>query len=344
METLPFWGKVIKICIILSLFISMAPILVWLERRVAGFIQDRLGPNRVGPFGILQPIADAIKLLFKEEFFPEMSAKTLFFLAPFISLFISVLVFGVVPLGAPFEWRGYVIYPQIANLNVGILYVMAISSLGVFGIMIGGWSSNNKFSLLGGLRASSQMISYELSMGLAVVAAVLTYGTLDLQQIVQAQAGWKWGVVLQPLGFIIFLIAAFAESNRIPFDLPEGETEIVAGYHTEYGGMKFGSFFFAEYLNIVTLSSMMVTIFFGGYHGLGWLSTLLNSPPLGNALLQFAAFGMKVNFFLFLFIWVRWTFPRFRYDQIMRLGWKVWIPLGLVNLALTSLLIYWGVM
>jgi len=321
----------------------MAPFLVWAERRLAGLIQDRLGPNRVGPFGVLQPIADGLKLVFKEEYSPKEVNKALFIMAPGISLFVALMVFAVVPLAAPFEWSGYIIYPQIANLNIGLLYVLAISSLGVFGILLGGWSSNNKFSLLGGLRASSQMISYELGMGLAVVGAVLVYGAFDLQTIVQAQTGWRWGIVFQPLGFIIFLTAAMAESNRLPFDLPEGETEIVAGYHTEYGGMKFGSFFFAEYLNIVTLSAIMVTVFFGGYHGFGWLSEMLGATPIVNALLQVVAFSLKTGFFLFFFIWTRWTFPRFRYDQIMRLGWKVLLPLALLNLALTAMLIYWGV-
>lgn len=343
MENIPLTWQLIKIALILVMFVTMAPFMVWWERRACAFIQDRVGPNRVGPLGLLQPVADAIKLLFKEEFFPAKANKFLYLLAPCLSLFVSLFVFAVIPLAAPIEIDGKILYPQIANINIGILYILAISSLGVYGIMIGGWSSNNKYSLLGGLRSSSQMISYELTMGLAVATMVLFNGTFDMQKIVEAQAGIHWGVLYQPVGFFLFLVAALAESNRVPFDLPEGETEIVGGYHTEYGGMKFGSYFFAEYLNIVTLSAVMVTLFFGGYYGLGWLNNYLNGGAILNALLQFVAFGIKVFLFLSFFIWVRWTYPRFRYDQVMRLGWKVLLPIAIGNLLVTALLIYWGV-
>lgn len=343
MESIPLSWQLIKIGVILFLFINMAPFLVWWERRACAFIQDRLGPNRVGPLGLLQPVADGIKLIFKEEFFPARANKALYFLAPCLSLFVSLFVFAVIPLAAPIEIDGKILYPQIANLNIGMLYVLAISSLGVYGIMVGGWSSNNKYSLLGGLRASSQMISYELTMGMAVASVVLFFGTFDLQKIVETQSGMAWGVLFQPVSFFLFLVAALAESNRVPFDLPEGETELVAGYHTEYGGMKFGSFFFAEYLNIVTLSAMMVTLFFGGYFGLGWLSKIVDAGPILNAIFQFSAFSIKVLSFLFFFIWVRWTFPRFRYDQVMRLGWKVLLPIAIGNILVTAFLIYWGV-
>ena len=343
MERLPLSWQLIKISIILIMFISMAPLLVWFERRVAAFIQDRLGPNRVGPIGILQPVADGIKLIFKEEFFPALSNKVLYFLAPCISLFVSLFVFAVIPFAAPVEINGKILYPQVANLNIGMLYVLAISSLGVYGIMIGGWSSNNKYSLLGGLRASSQMISYELTMGMSVAAVVLFFGTFDLQKIVETQSGFHWGVIFQPVSFFLFLVAALAESNRVPFDLPEGETELVGGYHTEYGGMKFGGFLFAEYLNIVTLSGMMVTLFFGGYNGLEWFSNLVDASPVLNAVIQFSAFSIKTLLLLFFFVWVRWTYPRFRYDQIMRLGWKILLPISIGNLLVTAMLIYWGV-
>ncbi|MFC2074915.1 NADH-quinone oxidoreductase subunit NuoH [Bdellovibrionota bacterium] len=344
-ETIPLWVQIIKVCVLLVGFVCIAPVAVWAERRFAGFMQLRLGPNRVGPFGILQPIADAIKLLFKEEYFPKNVNKGLFLLAPFLALFVALFVFTVVPIAAPLElMNGQVIYLQAANPNIGILFVLAISSLMVLSIMLAGWSSNSKYSFLGALRSSAQMVSYELAMSLAVVSAVLVYGTVDLQQIVMAQSGIKWGVLVQPLACLIYLIAMFAESNRAPFDLPEGEQEIVAGYHTEYGGMKFASFFFAEYLNAGSLSAIMVTLFFGGWHGLEWIGHLFNAGPIVIALLQVSAFVGKLAFFIFLFIWVRWTYPRFRYDQLMRLGWKVLLPFALLNLMVSALLIYWGIL
>ena len=309
--------------------------MIYAERRVSAFMQDRVGPNRVGPKGVLQPIADGIKFLMKEDLVPERVDKPIFILAPAILLIPALMTFAVIPFGSPINLFGREIALQVADVNVGILYVLALTSISVYGIVLAGWSSNNKYSLLGGLRSSAQLISYELAMGLAVVSIILLAGSLRLNDIITDQQGsfLSWNIFRQPLAFLIFLIAVYAETNRLPFDLSEAEQELVGGYHTEYSSMKFAMFFMAEYANMITAAALTVTLFFGG-----WDVPLLDEGSLGlfGALLSVLSFILKVAFFLFLFIWVRWTFPRFRYDQLMRLGWKVMLPLALFNIFLTG--------
>jgi NADH-quinone oxidoreductase subunit H len=323
----------LKIVVVFNAVMAVVTFLVWVERRVSAFIQDRLGPNRVGPFGLLQPFADAIKFINKEDLIPGQVDRRVFIIAPALSLIPALLTFAVIPFGGTLSLFGWEIPLVITDVNIGILYIFALSSLGVYGIVLAGWSSNNKYSLLGGLRSSAQMISYELALGLSVVGVLLLTGSLSLREIVYAQYG-LWNVVKQPLAFFIFLVAVFAETNRLPFDLPEAETELVAGYHTEYAGMKFAMFFMAEYANMVTASALVVTLFFGG-----WMIPFLSTPepsPWWLSLLEILAFGVKVGVLLFLFVWVRWTIPRFRYDQLMRLGWKVLLPLALLNIFVTA--------
>ena len=324
-----------KLIVLATLLLTAVPVMVWVERRGAAFIQDRLGPNRVGPWGIIQPIADSVKLLFKEVLTPAGVNRWLYFLAPMISVFIAMLTFIVVPFG---DGCGVTILGQplgslmvASELEVGVLYLLAISSLGVYGIVLAGWSSNNKYSLLGGLRASAQLISYELSMALAVLGVILATGSLRLDEVVAAQSGKLWNAVPQFLGFVVFVVAAFAETNRLPFDLAEAETELVAGYHVEYSSMKFAAFMMSEYMNMVTVSALLVTLFLGGstlpgVHLEGWLGLVVS----------LAVFLGKVAFFMWLFVWVRWSLPRFRYDQLMRLGWKGLLPLATVNLVLVA--------
>ncbi len=334
----------IKAIIILTLILLIAAAFgVYLERKVSAWIQNRIGPNRVGPFGLLQPFADVIKLFLKEDITPSAADKLFHRIAPVISLGVALSVYAVIPFAEPFEMGNRTVYFALTtpDVNVGILFILALTSVGVYGITFAGWSSNNKYSLLGGLRSSAQMISYELSMGLSLVGVLLVAQSLSLQEIVQKQALWNWNVFYQPLAFLIFLVSAFAETNRAPFDLPEAEPELVGGYNTEYSGMKFGMFFLAEYANMFTSSLIIVLLFFGGWnlpipaewigleHGSFWLS-----------LLQFFVLIIKTLFFVFFFIWVRWSVPRFRYDQLMYLGWKVLLPLALLNLIITSIVIY----
>jgi NADH-quinone oxidoreductase subunit H len=324
---------VLKIAVVFNAVMGVVTLLVWVERRVSAFIQDRLGPNRVGPYGLLQPLADAIKFIHKEDLIPGQVDRRVFILAPALSLIPALMTFAVIPFGGTLSIFGWEIPLVITDVNIGVLYVLALSSLGVYGIVLAGWSSNNKYSLLGGLRSSAQMISYELALGLSIVGVLLLTGSLSLREMVFAQYG-LWNVVKQPLGFFIFLVAVFAETNRLPFDLPEAETELVAGYHTEYAGMKFAMFFMAEYANMITASALVVTIFFGG-----WMIPFLSTPdpsPWWLSLLEVFAFSIKVAIILFLFVWVRWTIPRFRYDQLMVLGWKVLLPLALVNIFVSS--------
>jgi NADH-quinone oxidoreductase subunit H len=334
---------VIKVVILLfGVVLPGASACVYFERKISAWIQLRVGPNRVGPLGLLQPIADVVKLLLKEDIIPAAADKMYHFLAPLISITVAVSVFAVVPFGHYIMIGGEQIYLSIApHINVSVLYVLAITSIGVYGITLAGWSSNNKYSLLGGLRSASQMISYELSMGLSLIGVLMISGSLNLNEIVIAQAGMQWNVFYQPLGFVIFLIASFAETNRAPFDLPEAEPELVGGYHTEYSGMKFGIFFLAEYANMIASSAMIVTFFFGGWQ-VPFLPELLGiqEGSLLLGLLQLGAFTAKVAAFLFFFIWVRWSLPRFRYDQLMNLGWKVLLPLALLNITVTGIVMY----
>lgn len=320
----------------------MAAVNVYLERKISAFIQNRIGPNRVGPFGLLQPFADVLKLFFKEDIVPKAADKFFHALAPIISLGVAIAVWAVIPFGDYVNVMGERVYMGIApDVNIGLLFILAMTSVGVYGITLAGWSSNSKYSLLGGLRSAAQMISYELSMGLAIIGVILISGSLSLYDIVgdqQSWGGWRWNVFLQPLGFIIFLVSSFAETNRAPFDLPEAEPELVGGFNTEYTGMKFGMFFLAEYANMVTASSFIVLLYFGGWtipFDVAALGIEAGSPWL--ALLQFAVFLFKVFVFIFFFIWVRWSIPRFRYDQLMNLGWKVLLPLSLLNVVLTAL-------
>jgi len=327
----------IKIIVVIVVLLTMVAYSVYAERRVSALIQDRLGPNRVGPQGLLQPIADVFKLALKEDVVPAKATKSIHTLAPMISLFVALTTIAVVPFGDTIILFGRKISLQIADVNVGILYVLALTSLGVYGITLSGWSSNNKYSLFGGLRSSAQMISYELSMGLSVIGVILITGSLSLQDIVIHQYGWKWNIILQPIGFITFLVAAFAETNRAPFDLPEAEPELVGGYHTEYSSMKFAMFFLAEYANVIVSSTVITALFLGGWQ-FPYLQTFGLSPML-MSILQVLTFFIKVVFMILFFIWVRWSVPRFRYDQLMNLGWKVMLPLALFNIVVTAVLI-----
>ncbi|MBM3440741.1 MAG: NADH-quinone oxidoreductase subunit NuoH [Bacteroidetes bacterium] len=322
----------ITVIILTSLVIAMYT--TYAERKVAGFMQDRLGPNRAGPFGLLQPLADGLKLFFKEEIIPNSANKFLFVLGPALAMITAMLTSAVVPWGNKVELFGRSIELQIADINIGILYVFGVVSLGVYGIMIGGWASNNKYSLMGGLRAASQIISYELAMGIALIALLMVTGTLSLREMVQQQMNGNWNILYQPLGFLIFLICVFAECNRTPFDLPEAENELVGGYHSEYSSMKLGFYLFSEYVNMFIASAVMSSLYFGGYDMPFVDETQLSANVA--AIVGAAALLIKIVFFLFLFMWVRWTIPRFRYDQLMNLGWKGLIPLALANMLITG--------
>jgi NADH-quinone oxidoreductase subunit H len=338
---------VIKIVLVLHIFLVGAAYVVLFERKVSAWIQNRVGPNRTGWRGSLQSFADVIKLVMKEDIVPANADYTFHLLAPVISIAIALAVWAVIPFAAPFTVGGREIAPTVApGLNVGLLLFLALSSLGVYGITLAGWASNSKYSLLGGLRSAAQMISYELSMGLSLIGMMLVMGSLNITHIVDAQGaywfGWlpKWNIFVQPLGFLIFLVAAFAETNRAPFDLAEAEPELVGGFHTEYTGLKFGLFFLAEYGNVILMSALMSTLFFGGYH-FPWLEDIqfFKDHDVLRALLQFGALFMKTLFFIFFFIWVRWSIPRFRYDQLMNLGWRVMFPLALVNTIVTAIVV-----
>jgi NADH-quinone oxidoreductase subunit H len=321
--------------LILSLLVAMYSTLV--ERKVAGWFQDRHGPNRAGPWGLLQPLADGIKLFFKEEFMPNSADKFLYILGPSLTMFIALLTSAVIPWGPDLVINGQTYAMQVADINIGILYIFAIVSIGVYGIMIGGWASNNKYALLGAVRASSQMISYELAMSLSIITIVMMTGSLSMRDIVAQQQGFNWNIFFQPLGFLIFLICAFAETNRAPFDLPECETELVGGYHTEYSSMKLGFYLFAEYINMFISGAVMATLFLGGYHFPG-LDKLGLSPNI-FAFVSFMVLFAKITFFGFIYMWIRWTLPRFRYDQLMKLGWKSLIPLAILNVVVTGIVI-----
>jgi NADH-quinone oxidoreductase subunit H len=333
--------------------VNTVPILVWAERRGSAFIQHRLGPNRVNIagitlFGLVQPLADVVKFIWKEDYAPSHANRVFYVLAPVLLLVPAAMAFAVIPFADVLTVAGREIKMQVADLNIGILYIFALTSLSVYGIVLAGWSSNNKYSLMGGIRSSAQMISYELALGLSVVGILMIYRSVQLDDIVLAQGqelfGFlpKWGIVTQPLAFVLFLAAVFAESNRLPFDLPEAESELVVGYHTEYSAMKFAIFFMAEYMAMITGSMLIVTLFFGGWQ-IPWVESAELQAAVGDipaALLQLGSFSTKVLFFLWLFIWVRWTLPRFRYDQLMRLGWKVILPLALANIAVTGVILY----
>ncbi len=335
--------KLVLIIAIISGSLVIAMYSTYAERKVAAIIQDRRGPNRAGPFGILQPLADGLKLFFKEEIIPITSSKFLFILGPCLAMVTAMMTSAVIPWGGKLEIFGRTVDLQIADINIGILFIFGVVSMGVYGIMIGGWASNNKFSLLAAIRGASQIISYELAMGLSLIALLMLTGSLSMKTIVDQQIGSGiWNVIYQPLGFLIFLVCAFAECNRTPFDLPEAENELNFGYHQEYSSMKLGFYLFAEYINMFISSAVMATLFFGGYDILPFVdeSKWGLAPNLLTILGSFALV-IKVALFLFLFMWVRWTIPRFRYDQLMNLGWKSLIPLALANMLITGAVILW---
>lgn len=335
---------IIKLIIVVALFaitLGIAAYLTLMERKVAAWMQDRIGPDRAGPFGLLQPLADGGKMFFKEDFRPTNADKWLFIIGPGIAMFTSLITGAVIPWGPDLKIAGESIALQVADVNIGILFIMGAVSIGVYGIMIGGWASNNKFALFGAIRASSQMISYELAMGVSVITIVLMSGSLSMREIVEQQHGfWQdgwfsWNVFKQPICFVVFLITALAECNRAPFDLPECESELIGGYHTEFGAMKLGFFLFAEYVNMFISCAVISVLFFGGYNfpGMDHFS--------GNtlAILGTLAFFAKTFFFIFVFMWIRWTLPRFRYDQLMHIGWKKMIPIALINLLITGVVV-----
>ena len=329
--------SLIKIIIIVVMLLLTVAYSVYFERKISAWVQNRVGPNRVGWHGLLQPFADVFKLLLKEDIVPTAANKPLHTLAPFIALFVAFATYAVIPIGPPIELFGYKINLVVADVNIGVLYVFALTSLGVYGITFAGWSSGSKYSLLGGIRSSAQMISYEVSMGFSIAGVLLFSQSLSPVKIVQAQSGWMWNAILQPIGFITFVVSAFAETNRLPFDLPEAEPELVGGYHTEYSSFKFAGFFLAEYANMAIASAMIVTLYLGGWH-IPYIEKLGLSYTL-TTIIQIASFFIKVCALLFFFMWVRWSIPRFRYDQLMSLGWKVMFPLALANIIWVAALI-----
>lgn len=333
--------KLALVGILIALALGVAAYSTWAERKVAAFLQDRIGPNRAGVFGLLQPLADGLKLFSKEEIIPKDANKFLFVLGPALAMIVACMTGAVIPWSTAFEWGDRLVVPQVADVNIGFLYILGVLSLGVYGIMIGAWASNNKYSLMGGLRAASQIISYELPMGIVLITILMMTGSLRLTDIVHYQQDHAWFVLLQPVGFIIFLVCSFAETNRTPFDLPEAENELVGGYHSEYSSMKMGFYLFAEYTNMFISSVVISTLYFGGYD-IPFVddSTLVNTVGVnGLAILNFLSLFAKACFFIFFYMWVRWTIPRFRYDQLMNLGWKKLLPLALINMLITGLVI-----
>jgi len=333
----------LKIGIIIGTVLTSVALMTWVERRGSALIQDRLGPNRVGPFGLLQPVADGLKFLFKEEIIPLEADKFIYLLSPLLVFVPALAIFAVIPFGTTFRIFGYEIEPLISDLNFGILYVIALSGLSVYGIVLAGFSSGSKYPLIGALRSSAQLISYEIPMSLSILSVLIAADTFSLKGIVSSQSGTSfsvlpnWFIFSQFIGFFVFLITMFAETNRIPFDLPEAEAELVSGYHTEYGSMKFALFFLGEYAHMISASCLITILFLGG-----WNIPYINLTGNLGAILGIISFSVKVGFFLWLFVWVRWTLPRFRYDQLMALGWKFLLPLGLLNFIIT-IIIKWGI-
>ena len=336
----------VKIALVLFILLTGIAYTTWLERKVVAHIQARWGPYLVGPHGLLQPLADGIKFILKEDIMPLEADQLIYWVAPFLGFVTAFLSIAVIPFGGSFTLFGRQILFQIADLNVGLLFVFAVTSLGVYSIALAGWSSNSKYPLFGGLRSSAQMISYELSLGLALIGTLMMAGTLSLRGIVDAQSHtWvffgvnthlpHWYIFVQPIGFLVYFISAIAENNRVPFDLPEGETELVGGFHTEYSSMKFAMFFMSEYANMITVSCLATIIFFGGWHG------PVFGPMIVRILLPVFWFSLKIFGFMFFYIWMRGTLPRFRYDQLMSLGWKFLMPLALLNILVTGFLITW---
>ncbi len=332
-----FTAKAIYVGVIFAITLGVATYSTYFERVVAAFMQDRVGPDRAGPFGILQPLADAVKMFMKEDFIPAKSSKWLFIAGPCLSMLTALMTSVVVPFGDKLDLgNGLMLDLQGIDVNIGILWVFGIVSLGVYGVLIGGWASNNKFALIGAIRAASQNISYELAMGLSIIAILMLSGSLSTKSIVEVQQGGHWNIFYQPLGFIIFIVCAFAECNRTPFDLPECETELIGGYHTEYSSMKLGFYLFSEYINMFISGAVMATLYFGGYDYPGFTFMLEKFGNNVAVLIGVGALIGKALFFVFVFMWVRWTLPRFRYDQLMNLGWTGLIPLAMFNVVLTG--------
>jgi len=325
--------KFIIVLVVFLISLGAAAYSTYFERKLAAWIQDRIGPDRAGPYGLLQPIADGVKMFMKEDFTPKNADKWLFIIGPGISMFTALITSAIIPWGPSLELFGRTIDLQVADFNIGILFVFGVVSIGVYGIMIGGWASNNKYSLFGAIRASSQMISYELAMGVSIITIVMMSGSLSLNDIVEKQHGGNWNIFYQPLCFLVFFICSLAETNRAPFDLPECESELIGGYHTEYTSMKLGLFLFSEYTAMFVSSAIISALFFGGYNfpGMDYFS--------GNilAVLGVLAFFIKIFIFICIFMWIRWTIPRFRFDQLMHLGWKTLIPVAIINMLITGI-------
>ncbi len=337
METFFWIDKLVLVVLLFLISLGIAAYQTYFERKLAGWIQDRVGPDRAGPFGILQPIADGVKMFMKEDFTPANADKWLFILGPGIAMFTSLITSAIIPWGTDLQLFGRSISLQVAEINIGILFAFGIISIGVYGIMIGGWASNNKYSLFGAIRASSQMISYELAMGISAITIIMISESLDLRAIVESQHGMNWNIFYQPVAFLVFFICALAETNRAPFDLPECENELIGGYHTEYSSMKLGLFLFSEYVAMFVSSAIMAILFFGGYNFPG-MDYFTDSPNL-LSILSVAVFFTKIFLLIFVFMWIRWTIPRFRFDQLMHLGWKVLIPIALVNMLVTGFVV-----
>ena len=338
MDTAMLIEKSALVLLLFLISLGVAAYQTYFERKLAAWIQDRVGPDRAGPFGILEPIADGTKKFLKEDFIPAKADKWLFIIGPGISMFTALITSSVIPWGTNLNLFGRDISLQVADFNIGILFVFGVVSIGVYGIMIGGWASNNKYSLYGAIRASSQMISYELAMGISAITIVMLTGSLSLNDIAQSQHGMNWNVFYQPLAFFIFFITSLAELNRAPFDLPECESELIGGYHTEYSSMKLGLYLFSEYTSMFVSSAIMAVLFFGGYNFPGMDAFSGNTL----AILSIAAFALKIFLFIFVIMWIRWTIPRFRFDQLMHLGWKVLIPVAIVNMLITGLVVAWN--
>ena len=340
-----------KILFVVAVCLSVVPIMVWFERRGSAWMQGRVGPNRVGPFGLLQPLADVFKFFGKEDFTPGNANKFYYYLAPMVALIAPLCALAVIPFGSKAIIMGQEVNLQIGNFDSGVIFILAFAGLEVYPIILAGWASKNKYSVLGALRGSSQIVSYEIAMGLALLSMMVVYGSFNPHDMVAWQTKHYWGALINPIGALVFWISIFAETNRLPFDLPEGESEIVAGYHLEYGAMKFALFFMAEYVAMIMASALIATLFFGGYGILPGMSTLINMisahfafGEVGiqntTAVFEFLSFFTKVAFFMFMFVWVRWTLPRFRFDQLMDLGWKILFPLSLINLVAVTLGVY----
>lgn len=337
METVVIVEKLILVVVVFTISLVIAMYSTLAERKIAGFMQDRYGPDRAGLWGILQPLCDGGKFFFKEEIIPAGAHKTLFILGPTLAIITACISSAVIPWGNTLIIGGREVSLQVADINVGVLYIFGVVALGVYGIMLGGWASNNKFSLMGAIRAASQSISYEIGMGLSIIALLMVTGTLSMSEIVAQQSGFvNWNIWVQPLGFLIFMTCAFAECNRVPFDLPECETELIGGYHTEYSSMKLGLYMFSEYINMFVSSALMAALYFGGYN-----FPFMNELGLSHnwiTIIGVLVFFVKIFGFIFFFMWVRWTLPRFRYDQLMNLGWKMLIPLAIANIVLTGII------